>query len=419
VTITSDNIAERYVRLGLALEAHLPGYVDAYYGPPAWRSEIEAAGPRPVAELAGEADDLARAIAAAELDAGRRDFLARQVRAMECSLAALGGEPFSLAEEAERLYDITPAWTDEATFGEAHRALAELLPPGDSLAERMAARRKALEIPVAQVQALLGEITTALRRRTQARFPLPEDESFEVHFVKDQPWGGYNWYLGGCRSRIDINTDLPLRIAHLTGLLAHEGYPGHHTELANKEMRLARGRGWIEHTIALINSPSCVIAEGIATRALEVLMDEDARIAWQAELFRRAGYAHLDARREHAIDEATRGLEGISGNAAFLLHDRGGRGVHDGDDEVVAYIQHWRLATVEEARKTLSFLKAPRNRSYIFTYHYGGALLDALFAAKRDRDAWFTRLLTEPVTPGQIRAWIAGQAEIGTMRGDQ
>lgn len=401
MTTSSENIAERYVRLGLALEAHLPGYVDAYYGPATWRSEVESAGPRPVAELATEADDLAAVIASADMDPQRRDFLAKQARAMQTSLRALQGETLGLAEEAEGLYDIRPAWTDEAVFAEAHRALADLLPPGDSLAERMAARRKALEIPVAQVKVLLGEITAELRRRTQARFPLPEGEAFEVQFVKDQPWGGYNWYLGGCRSRIDINTDLPLRIAHLTGLLAHEGYPGHHTELANKELRLARGRGWIEHTIALINSPSCVIAEGIATRALEVLMGEEERIAWQADLFRRAGYAHLDARREHAIDEATRGLEGIGGNAAFLLHDRGA-----GDDAVVTYIQRWRLATPEEARKSLSFLKAPRNRSYIFTYYYGGALLDALFAAKRDRDAWFTRLLTEAVTPGQIRGWI-------------
>ena len=69
-------------------------------------------------------------------------------------------------------------------------------------------------------------------------------------------------------------------------------------------------------------------------------------------------------------------------------------------------MQRYRLATVEEARKTLSFLKARRNRSYIFTYHCGGELLDALFAARGDRDVWFSRLLTEPVTPGQIRAWI-------------
>jgi hypothetical protein len=399
VTTTPDTIAERYVKLGLALDAHLPDFVDAYYGPVEWREAIDA---QPVSELVREANDLSAAIAAdASMDTQRRDFLARQMRAIQTCLRPLQGESLSLAEEAAGLYDITPAWTDEAIFEEAHRALDDLLPSGGSLAERMAERRKALEIPVEQVKSMLAEICDELRRRTRSRFPLPEDEAFEVEFVKDRPWSGYNWYLGGCRSRIDINTDLPLRIAHLSGLLAHEGYPGHHTELANKEIRLVRERGWIEHTIALINSPSCVIAEGIATRALEVLMSAQERIDWQAELFRRAGYTHLDAWREDAIDEVGRKLIGIGGNAAFLLHDRGAS-----DDEVIAYIQRYRLATSEEARKTLAFLKAPRNRSYIFTYHYGGELLDALFAAKGDRDAWFTRLLTEPVTPGQIRAWI-------------
>ena len=62
MTTTPETIAERYVKLGLALEAHLPGYVDAYYGPAAWRAEVEAAGARPVAELAIEADALAEAL---------------------------------------------------------------------------------------------------------------------------------------------------------------------------------------------------------------------------------------------------------------------------------------------------------------------------------------------------------------------
>jgi hypothetical protein len=404
VTTPFDNIAERYVKLGLALEPHLPGFVDAFYGPAEWRAAVECTGAQPVADLAREADDLAAAVAAdTGMDAQRRDFLARQMRAIQTCLRSLQGEALGLAEEAEGLYDITPGWTDEAAFEEAHRALADLLPPGDSLAGRMAARRKALEISVERAGPLLVEIAAELRRRTRGRFPLPDDEAFDVQFVKNQPWSGYNWYLGGCRSRIDINTDLPLRIAHLTDLMAHEGYPGHHTELSNKELRLVRDRGWIEHSIALINSPSCVIAEGIATRALDVLMGAEERIAWLAELFRRAGYDHLDARREHAIDEAGRKLGGIGGNAAFLLHDRSGS-----DDEVIGYIRRYRLATDEEARKSLAFLKAPRNRSYIFTYHYGGELLDALFAAKTDRDAWFTRLLTEPVTPSQVRAWIAG-----------
>ena len=36
---TLDAIAERYVKLVLALGQHDADYVDAYYGPPEWRSE--------------------------------------------------------------------------------------------------------------------------------------------------------------------------------------------------------------------------------------------------------------------------------------------------------------------------------------------------------------------------------------------
>ncbi|MCU1246509.1 MAG: hypothetical protein JWN02_2419, partial [Acidobacteria bacterium] len=37
--------AERYVKLVLALGEHDADYVDAYYGPPAWREEVKAAKP--------------------------------------------------------------------------------------------------------------------------------------------------------------------------------------------------------------------------------------------------------------------------------------------------------------------------------------------------------------------------------------
>ena len=35
--------AERYVKLVLALGEHDADYVDAFYGPPAWRDEVKAA----------------------------------------------------------------------------------------------------------------------------------------------------------------------------------------------------------------------------------------------------------------------------------------------------------------------------------------------------------------------------------------
>jgi hypothetical protein len=224
----------------------------------------------------------------------------------------------------------------------------------------------------------------------------PGAEVSEQH----KPWRAYNWYLGNFRSRIHINTDLPLHITDLTDLMAHEGYPGHHTELSIKEKRLMQDKGWLEHSIALINSPSCVVAEGIATRALSTLMTEEEQIAWSAELFRRAGFDNLDAEWEREIDVVSRKLWGVRGNAAFLLHDQGAD-----EEKVVAYLQEYGLLTAEEASKVVEFLSDPIFRSYIFTHHYGGEMLDALFAAQGDRDYWFTRLLVEPVTPDQIRAW--------------
>ena len=406
MTVSSDAIPPVYVQLALAIEQHIPGYVDAYYGPPEWRQQAEADGLRPVAELVGEASDLAAAIADdSEMDPQRQDFLTRQVRAMQTSLSILRGEQLTLVEEVRALYDITPEWVDEAVFEETHRTLDGLLPPGDSLAERVAMREKATEVPVERVEPLLHQILAELRRRTRARFPLPADEAFELQLVSDQPWMAYNWYLGNHCSRIEINTDLPLRITDLPDLIAHEGYPGHHTELSIKESQLMREEGWIEHSIALINSPSCVVSEGIATRALSTLMADDEVVAWYAsELFPHAEFGHLDAHREHAIETAWLKLGWAArGNAAFLLHEQGAS-----EDEVVAYVQEYGLLSEERARKRVDFLNEPLFRSYIFNYRYGGEMLDALFAAQDDQDHWFARLLTEPVTPSQIRAWTVG-----------
>lgn len=48
--------------MALALDQHLPGYVDAYFGPPDWREQAKTEGPRPLPELAQQASMLAVAI---------------------------------------------------------------------------------------------------------------------------------------------------------------------------------------------------------------------------------------------------------------------------------------------------------------------------------------------------------------------
>lgn len=320
---------------------------------------------------------------------------------METTLRILQGEALPFSEQVEGLFDIFPRWVDESVFNEAHQILDALLPPGDSLLERMIARSKVTEISVERAEPLLHEIVDTLRRRTQARFPLPEGEAFELSLVEDKPWGAYNWYLGDFRSLIEVNTDLPLHITGLAGTMAHEGYPGHHTEHVIKEQRLFKERGYPEFAITVLYSPSCVLAEGIATRAMSMLLSDEEWIAWHAdEIFPRADFAHLDAERERAIDKAKRALRAVPGNVAFLLHDQG-----VDEAEVVAYLQRYQLASEKEAHQMLRFLSFQFYGAYIFNYYQGGAMLDALFDARGERARWFARLLAEPVTPSQVRAW--------------
>ena len=99
------------------------------------------------------------------------------------------------------------------------------------------------------------------------------------------------------------------------------------------------------------------------------------------------------------IRDALKPIERVSDNAAFMLRDQAAS-----EDEAAAYIQRWALSNPAEARKSVSFIT--QYTSYVFNYTLGKDLLERLFAVKGNRQTWFTRLLTEPVTPLMVKRWI-------------
>ena len=56
------------------------------------------------------------------------------------------------------------------------------------------------------------------------------------------------------------------------GVIAHETFPGHHLEHATKEEVLVEECGYLESSILLINTPECLLSEGLANvgRAIAV-----------------------------------------------------------------------------------------------------------------------------------------------------
>lgn len=412
-----DNLSRSYVELAFGIERHQQGTVDAYFGPAAIRDEALIAPASAPGELLDWATSLLADVTTADLPPSRVDYLTAQVQALHTTCRKLAGEVIPYRDEVRLCFDIEPEKVPEAVYDEAIAALGDALPGDGDIASRMIAWREQFEIPVETARLMIETIVDEARARSSAFAPLPVGEGIEVSMVSSQPWSGYNWYLGGCRSLIEINTDLPIRASALLDLMCHEGYPGHHTEHAVKEQSLYRERGYGEHAIQLINTPECVISEGIATLAESIIFMPEEVVAWQREHLYRPVGIDVDPARERQIAEAQRALKSVGGNAALLLHDEG-----VGEDDVVAYIERYGLETPERARHRFSFISDPLWRAYVFTYHIGYELLGAWLelpdegddmtgtaaGARKRREARFARLLAEQVTPSAIQSQLEG-----------
>jgi hypothetical protein len=389
-----------YVRLGLRFDRLESGFVDAYTGEKRIRAEVESE-PAPTPQgLRDQARALLRELEVAGLPADRTEFLRGQLTGLECSARKISGEPVPFLDEVRGYFQVDLVLGDPADYAAAHAELETLLPGEGSLAERYAAHRRREECPPQRLGEAVHALSSALRDRVRGRYGLPEVETVRYEIVTDKPWSGFNYYEGDYRSRVAVNADLPHRLSQLTHLVAHESYPGHHTEHCRKERGLVERAGHLEHTVFLVNTPECLMAEGLADLGV------DASIGagwgpWAAEVLGDLGL-RFDGHLAERIAEAAAPLNRVRQDAAVLLHDRGADA-----DEVAAYIQRWSLVSAERARQQLRFLTHPLWRAYITTYVEGYDLLHRWLAARpegQDVSDRFLRLLDEPLTPAVVTA---------------
>jgi hypothetical protein len=383
-----------YLELGLALGRHVDGMVDAYYGPPALRTRVDAEPVRSPQQLVSESRRLLADLDAGEgdLDAERRRWLRAQVEGLLTTARKLAGEPIGYSDEVEWCYGVRPKRVPEDDLAEAHRLLDGVLPGSGSVADRYIAWREAQAVPVDQLQPAIDSLADDLRERTDRMFGLPDGEHVDFELVTNQPWAGFNYYLGDLRSRVAINTDLPVLSPTLPHLVAHEAYPGHHTEHTRKEVGLVRRRNHVEETIFLVGTPQCLLAEGLADLGLEVVVGERPEPV-VAEHLRPLGIPY-DAEVAARVSQAGKALNGVRGNAALMLHEDGA-----GVDTVVDYLSRWSLLPRKRAEKSVEFLTDPTWRAYMTCYVEGLPLCRNYVAGDPTR---FERLITEPLLPSDL-----------------
>ncbi|SHF75656.1 DUF885 domain-containing protein [Geodermatophilus nigrescens] len=392
-----------YVRLGLRFDRLEAGFVDAYTGEKRIRAEVESE-PAPTPQgLRDQARGLLRELDAAGLPEDRAAFLRGQLTGLECTARKMSGEPVGFLDEVRSYFQVDLTLGDPAAYAAAHAELETLLPGDGTLAERYAAHRRREECPPQRLDAAVHALSSALRDRVRGRYGLPEAETVRYEVVTDKPWSGFNYYEGDYRSRVAINADLPHRLSQLVHLVAHESYPGHHTEHCRKERGLVERAGHLEHTVFLVNTPECLMAEGLADLGVDAAVG-DGWGTWSAEVLGDLGL-RFDGHLAERIAAASAPLNRVRQDAAVLLHDRGADA-----DEVAAYIQRWSLVSPDRARQQLRFLTHPLWRAYITTYVEGYDLLHRWLAARpeeQDVADRFVRLLDEPLTPAVVAAELS------------
>ena len=394
------DLVHEYLKLGLRFDRVVEGYVDAWIGPAALRAQVaDEPQPEPL-DLSRQAAALSTQVADSDLAPARIGFLTAHLDALAVGGRRLAGEDMSFVDEVRSYFQVDIALIPTDVFAAAHDEISSLLAGSGPLMDRWSAFREADTCPVPQVETAVRALAAALQERVAGPTGLPAGEHIDFEIAADAAWSGFNYYLGGYRSRVAVNAGVGQRISQLPVLTAHECYPGHHTEHCRKEDLLIERGGELEHCIFLVNTPQCVMAEGLGDLALSAAVGPGWG-RWAQEVLDGIGPS-FDPELVEALEIASRPLNAVRQNAAIMLHDRGAD-----EADVLDYLQRWWLVSEDRARQMLRFLSDPLWRAYTSTYVEGERLLRPWLAARppgQPAMQRFQRLLDEPLTPAMIRA---------------
>ena len=402
-----DKLARDYVLLSLTIGQKEDGYIDAYYGPAELQAKAKAEAPGQTLEnLAKRTADLSQRLSklgsdATGLEQRRVKFLTAQLTAASTRLRMLRGEKLSFEDEAQGLFGVRPALKPLPSYDPLLLQVEKLVPGPGALDQRVEAFQRKFTIPTDRLKSVFEAAIGECKARTTQHIELPKGENFELAFVTGKSWSGYNYYKGGYQSRIEVNTDLPIRISRAVDLGCHEGYPGHHVLNTLLEEHLSKGRGWIEFSVYPLYSPQSLLAEGSANYGIELAFPGRERLDYEVkQLYPLAGLPTAEAERYYALQDALKGLQ----SARFTI----ARDLLEGriDDAKAAQLtQHYLLVSPERARQLTDFAK--QYRSYVINYGLGLDMVraDVEAAGPTPEARWkrMEQLLSEPTLPSDLK----------------
>lgn len=404
-----NNIAGSYVKLVLSVGIYNSDYVDAYYGPPELEKEIKKEKPslECIIEKSQSLLEMLRDIDCkneTELLRLRHQYLEKQIKSLLNFSLSLQGKQLTFDEEAHAYYDTIPPKFTESYFQNILNELDNLLPAKGPIQERFDNYHKNFIIPRENLEKVFNTAINECRARTKKYINMPLNESFNIEYVENKPWSGYNWYKGNYESLIQINTDLPIFIERAVDLAAHEGYPGHHVYNCILESELVRKKGWMEFTAYALFSPQSLIAEGTANYGIDVVLPGKERLEFEEEiLFPLAGLDKNLAKKYYNILNVLKKLNYAENEAARKYLDN-----TITRDETIAWLMQYALMSADRAKQRIKFYD--KYRSYVINYNAGKDLVQSYIEKRIEinpssEKRWeeFIRLISSPTTASNLQ----------------
>lgn len=396
VEFSEDNTAKEFVKLCFQLGEYDKDFVDAYFGPDDLKEEAQK-NKISLSEIQVKANDLIANIEVNAKNSPRMEHLSIMLRAL-ATRAEMMESKVSFKRQCEEIYTVNYTEIDINEFDQYLEQLDKLLPGEGELAQRVLDFKSQFIIPKENLKEVFTASINEARRRVAENMQLPELESFVVEYVKDVPWGAYNWFKGNSYSLIQVNTDLPIYIDRAIDLACHEGYPGHHVYHSTLEEKLVKEKNWIEYSIYPLFSPQSVISEGLANYGIEVVFPKEEKIQFEKEvLFPLAGLDTNLADKYHEIIDLNAKLGRVSMYTAQKYLD--------GEitrEEAVKLLVKYQLKSGSHANTNLDFYE--KYSAYIITYFIGEELVrkhvEDRIKADNSTNKWevYKQLLSSPIS---------------------
>ena len=398
-----DDIANQYVKLGLEIGQYDKDFVDAYYGPQQWKPEDNTDGSLPYEELKWQTTSLIHQLNAiddmgfSELELLRYQFLNKQLQAIRTKLDMISGKRYPFDVESLRLYDVVAPHVEMSYYDSLLAILDNIVPGEGELSNRYADYSKAFIIADDKLDTVFNAAINEARQRVSQHIQLPENESFEIEYVNDKPWSGYNWFKGNAHSLIQINRDFPIYIKRAIELACHEGYPGHHLFNTMLEQKLVIEQGWSEYQIYPLFSPQSFIAEGSANYGIEVVFTPEERLDFEKNvLFPLAGIDTSLVEEYYIIQGLRKKLKNADIDIARAYIN-----MKIDKEMTVSLLNKYLQYSPSKAAQRLNFYD--KYRSYVINYTLGeefirNRITNELGEGNGDKWSLFNEILTTPRT---------------------